>query len=344
MAAALPVAAIRGIEYSLPEGVESTADLAAEFPEWAVAKISERTGVRTRHIAAPGECASDLAAAAAAKLFASGKCAASDIDFVLLCTQTPDYLLPTTACVLQDRLGIPTSAGALDFNLGSSGFVYGLLLAKGLIETGNAKNVLLLTADTYSKLIHPADKSVRTIFGDAAAATLISAASDTEPRLGPFVFGSDGSGAANLMVPAGGMRLPRSAETAVVEKDSSGNLRSRDHLFMDGGEIFAFTLRSVPKLVTGLLEKSGKTRDEIDLFVLHQPNRAMLDTLRKQLRVPPERFYIHLEDCGNTVSATIPIALKSAELDGALKPGALVALIGFGVGYSWCAALVRWTG
>jgi 3-oxoacyl-[acyl-carrier-protein] synthase-3 len=337
-----PAAVIRGIEYFLPEGVESSADLAAEFPDWAVGKIAERTGINTRHIAGPNECASDLAIAAANKLFASGRCVPSDIDFILFCTQTPDYLLPTTACVMQHRLGIPVSAGALDFNLGSSGFVYGLMLAKGLIETGAANNVLLLTADTYSKLIHPADKSVRTIFGDGAAATLVSGAVDRNPAMGPFVFGSDGSGAANLMVPAGGMREPKSAETARAEEDSSGNVRTRDHLFMDGGEIFAFTLRSVPKLLTELLAKSGKTRDDIDLYFLHQPNRAMLDTLRKQLRVPPERLYIHLEECGNTVAASIPIALKAAEMDGTLRPGALVALLGFGGGYSWCAALVRW--
>jgi len=342
MTGPVPAAVIGGIEYFLPEGVESSADLAAEFPDWAAGKISERTGIDTRHIAGPTECASDLAVAAARKLFDSGRCAASDIDFILLCTQTPDYLLPTTACVIQQRLGIPVSAGALDFNLGSSGFVYGLMLAKGLIETGSANNVLLLTADTYSKLIHPADKSVRTIFGDGAAATLVSAVQNGDAAIGPFVFGSDGSGAPYLMVPAGGMREPGSAETATIEEDSNGNLRSRDNLFMDGGEIFAFTLRSVPKLLTELLEKSGKTRDDIDLYVLHQPNRAMLDALRKQLRVPAERLYIHLEGCGNTVSASIPIALKAAEQDGTLRPGALVALLGFGGGYSWCAALVRW--
>lgn len=343
MTGSAPSAVIRGIEYVLPARVESNADLAAEFPDWPVAKIAERTGIESRHIAARDECASDLAIAAAGKLFASGRCAPADIHFVLLCTQTPDYLLPTTACVIQHRLGIPTSAGALDFSLGSSGFVYGLMLAKGLIETGGAKNVLLLTADTYSKLIHPADKSVRTIFGDGAAATLISASEEAETGIGPFVFGSDGSGAPYLMVPAGGMREPRSAETAQTRQDASGNQRSRDHLFMDGGEIFAFTLRSVPKLLTELLDKAGKTRDEIDLFVLHQPNRAMLDALRKQLGVPKERLYIHLEECGNTASASIPIALKAAELDGALKPGSLVALLGFGGGYSWCASLVKWT-
>jgi len=335
-------AAIQAVEYQLPEKVEVGADLAREFPDWAIDKIQAKTGILRRHIAEPDQCASDLAVAAARKLFASGACTPSDVDFVLLCTQTPDYLLPATACVLQDRLGIPASAGALDFSLGSSGYVYGLAMAQGLIETGNARNVLLLTADTYSKLLHPADKSVRLIFGDGAAATLISAVENAEARIGPFVFGTDGKGAGNLIVPAGGMRRPRTPETEVALTDSSGNIRTPENLFMDGGEIFAFALSRVPALVKELLAKAGKAAEQIDLFVPHQPNRFMLETLRKQLRIPPERFYIHLEDCGNTVSATIPIALKSAQEAGMLKSGHLVMLVGFGVGYSWGATLVRW--
>ncbi len=168
-------AAIRAIEYYLPEKAVTTEQLSAEFPEWSVQKIDEKTGIQVRRIAGEDECSSDLGVAAAQKLFESGACAAHDIDYVLFCTQSPDYFLPTTACLIQDRLGIPTSAGALDFNLGCSGFVYGLGLAQGLIESGQAANVLLLTAETYSKFIHPRDRSVRTIFGDAAAATLVSA-------------------------------------------------------------------------------------------------------------------------------------------------------------------------
>lgn len=335
-------ASIKGIEYYLPEQTESGEDLQGQFPNWPVAKIEKQTGISVRHIAAPNECASDLAVVAANKLFASGLCSASEIDFLLFCTQTPDYLLPPTACLLQHRLGVPTSAGALDFNLGSSGFVYGLALAQGLIENDNASRVLLLTADTYSKLIHPADKSVRTIFGDAAAATLVSKADTGEPRIGPYVFGTDGTGANNLIVPAGGMRLPRSAETAREDTDASGNTRSRDNLFMDGGEIFAFTLSSVGNMLRELFAKSGKTEQDIDLYVFHQPNQYMLETLRKQMKIPPERFCIYLKNCGNTVSATIPIALKAAQEEGVLKPGMLVLLAGFGVGYSWAATLVRW--
>lgn len=336
-------AALRAIEYHLPEHVVSTEDLAREFPDWSVEKIESKTGIRNRHIAAPGECSSDLAVAAAEKLFASGVCQPEQIDYILLCTQSPDYFLPTTACLIQHRLGIPTTAGALDFNLGCSGFVYGLGLAEGLISTRQASCVLLLTAETYSKFIHPQDRSVRTIFGDAAAATLLIATETDQALLGPFIYGTDGSGGPNLMVPAGGFRQPRSEASKVATQDDQGNVRSADNVFMAGGEIFHFTLTSVPASIEALLQKAGITLEDIDLVVFHQANRYMLDHLRKRMKLNPNKFYIHMQDCGNTVSSTIPIALQAACLDGTLKPGALVLLAGFGVGYSWAITLLRWS-
>ena len=197
-------AAIAAIEYYLPERTISTQDLATEFPEWSAEKIDAKTGICERHIAAAGECASDMAVAAARKLFDSGACRPGEIDYLLLCTQSPDYFLPTTACLVQNRLGIPTASGAMDFNLGCSGYVYGLGLAQGLIASGQASRILLLTAETYSKFLNARDRSVRTIFGDAAAATLVSAVDEPTPRIGPFVYGTDGSGGPNLIVPTGG--------------------------------------------------------------------------------------------------------------------------------------------
>ncbi|MFB3778608.1 MAG: 3-oxoacyl-ACP synthase III family protein [Bryobacteraceae bacterium] len=335
-------AAIAAIEYHLPSRVLTTEQLAAEFPEWSVEKIDEKTGIQERHIAGPDECSSDLAEAAARRLFDSGACRAEEVDFLLLCTQSPDYFLPTTACILQHRLGIPTRAGALDFNLGCSGFVYGLGLAQGLIETGQASAVLLLTGETYSKFLHPRDRSVRTIFGDAGSATLLRGVERQEPALGPYVFGTDGRGAQNLIVPTGGMREARSAASALDREDGSGNIRSRDNLFMDGTEIFAFTLDVVPRTVAELLRRAALSAGDIDLFVFHQANRYMLEHLRKKMKLPAEKFYLCMSHCGNTVSSTIPIALKHAEADGLLKDGARVVLVGFGVGYSWGAALVRW--
>lgn len=335
-------AKISAIEYALPQTQLSNEDLVREYPEWTVEKITEKTGIVQRYVTSADECASDLGVRAAEKLFASGAASVSDIDYLIFCTQSPDYFLPTTSCVIQERLGLATSVGAFDFNLGCSGFVYGLGLAKGLIETGQASNVLLITAETYSKFIHPGDRSVRTLFGDAGAATLIANAAIASEDIGPFVYGTDGRGAKNLIVPAGGLRRPCDTDTARVEMDDQGNYRSLDNLYMNGSEVFAFTLNSVPKAVKTLLDKSGETLDSIDLFVFHQANRFMLDHLRKKCKIPEEKFVLAYQKFGNTVSCTIPIALKEAELSGQLHKGMRVMLVGFGVGYSWAANLIRW--
>jgi 3-oxoacyl-[acyl-carrier-protein] synthase-3 len=340
---------VAAIEYYLPPKIVTTQDLADEFPEWSVEKIDSKTGISERHIAGDDECASDLAVEAARKLFDSGACQPSEIDFILYCTQSPDYFLPTTACIIQDRLGVPTASGAYDFNLGCSGYIFGLGQAEGLIATGQASNVLLLTAETYSKFIHPRDRTVRTIFGDAAAATLIRSreAADTPsdgtdvPYLGPFVYGTDGSGAKNLMVPAGGFRQPRTPETGIASADSHGNVRSADNLIMEGGEIFDFTIGSVPASVAVLLQKTGLSLDDIDLFIFHQANRFMLNHLRKKMKIPEAKFVVAMSHCGNTVSSSIPIALKDATDSGRAPSGAVVMLVGFGVGYSWGAMLLR---
>ncbi|QJD99018.1 ketoacyl-ACP synthase III [Massilia forsythiae] len=328
----------------LPAQVLANDELAALYPEWSADKILAKTGIRARRLAAPGETAADLAAAAAERLFAQGVVARAEIDFILLCTQAPDYLLPTTACVLQERLGIARSAGALDFNLGCSGFVVGLSLAKGLVESGAARRVLLLTADTYSKYIHAQDRSVRTLFGDGAAATVVGAADAAAPdgqAIGPFVFGTDGRGAHDLIVATGGARHARDAASGVAQLDANGNLRSRDDLYMNGAEVFAFSLREVPKAIDALLDKAGLAKDDIDYFVLHQANRFMLDALRKKIGVAPEKLPIHMEDVGNTVSSTIPLTLIRMRAAGQLRPGARLMLVGFGVGYSWAATILQ---
>jgi len=247
-------------------------------------------------------------------------------------------LLPTTACLVQKQLGLPTSCGALDINLGCSGYIYGLSVAKGLIETGQARNVLLVTADTYSKLLHPEDKSVRAIFGDGAAATWLTDTPNGE-ALGPFVFGTDGGGAHNLIAQIGGVR-------SVARANQSGPANTvwakSDFLQMNGPEIFNFTLRVVPDLVQRLLAKAQITTDQIDLFVLHQANAYMIEHLREKLGLPPEKTWLFLRDCGNTVSSSIPLALKGAQEAGRLAAGARLMLLGFGVGYSWAGCVARW--
>ncbi|MBN3728445.1 ketoacyl-ACP synthase III [Burkholderia sp. Ac-20379] len=338
-------AAILDIASHLPDGVLGNDALAALYPEWPAEKILAKTGIRERRIAADGETASDLAFAAAQRLFAKGTVSAAQIDFVILCTQAPDYILPASACILQHRLGIPTHAGAFDVNLGCSGYVYGLSLAKGLVETGAARCVLLLTADTYSKYLHPLDKSVRTLFGDGATATAIGVdehgdAGGAEP-IGPFVFGTDGRGAGNLIVRAGLFREPRSAASAVEREDASGNVRTDEHLYMNGAEVMAFSLAEVPRAADRLLERANLARDDIGCFVLHQANRFMLEALRKKMKIPEDRFPILVEHTGNTVSSTLPLALEQLRADGRLARGTRAMLLGFGVGYSWAGCLLN---
>lgn len=327
---------VKAISYYLPVSVLTNEELVKEFPEWTVEKVAGKVGISERRIAGVNETSADLAFKAGTKLFTEHNINPEGVDFLLFCTQSPDYLLPTTACTLQDRLKIPIHAGALDFNLGCSGFVYGLALAKGLILGRMAKNVLLITSETYSKFMHPKDKTNRTIFGDAAAATLISTSGFAE--IGEFNFGTDGSGAENLIVKTGGMRNPDLMKD--LEFDTSGNPRSSDHLFMNGTEIFNFTLEKVPEMVDLTLEENKTNKEEIDLFVFHQANKYMLNFLRKKIRIPEEKFYYFIENVGNTVSATIPIALYEAQRDKSIRPGHKVLIAGFGVGYSWAGNML----
>lgn len=334
-------AALTAITSYLPSGVLTNEELARELGGWDAQKILEKTGIAVRHVAAPDECSSDLGVAAAQRLFAKGACAPGDVDFLLFCTQSPDYFLPTTACLVQDRLGLRLDCGALDINQGCSGFVYGLALAKSLIETGSATNVLFITAETYSKFINRRDRSVRTIFGDGAAATLVSAIESDEELIGPFVFGTDGRGAPELIVPAGAMRHPVGCEQMLEREDGRGNWRSERNLYMNGPEVYRFTVETVPKLLDELLERSGREVEDVDHFFFHQANKFMLDRLRARTPIPEEKFFVDLQNSANTVSSTIPIALEKAICRGRIKSGDMLALVGFGVGYSWAAAMLK---
>jgi 3-oxoacyl-[acyl-carrier-protein] synthase III len=334
-------AVIKAIKSFLPAGKLTNEQLAEEFGDWHAGQILSKTGVAVRGVAAADETASDLGVAAGERLFAAGACAPEEIDFLLFCTQSPDYFTPTSACVMQDRLGLKTSCGAIDFNQGCSGYVYGLALAKSLIEAGTASQVLLITADTYTKFINRRDRSIRTLFGDGAAATLVTSVEAESEMIGPIVLGTDGRGANEIIVPAGGLRCPPTAETAVEKEDDAGNWRSAENLYMNGADVFSFALRTVPPAVDQLLQESGLTMDQVDFFVLHQANKFILERLRGKMKIPGEKFWIDMENCGNTVSSTIPIALESAIEQGRIKRGDRVALVGFGVGYSWGAAMIR---
>jgi 3-oxoacyl-[acyl-carrier-protein] synthase-3 len=338
-------ARIIGVEYHLPDNIVSTEALSRRFPEWRVENIDAKTGIEHRHVAAEGECASDLAVLAGRKLFDSGICSPGQVDFLLLCTQSPDYVLPSTACLLQERLGISSSVGALDFNLGCSGFVYGLGLAEGLISTGQARCVLLITADTYSKYISPDDKSCLTVFGDAAAATLLVAQPGRTPSIGPFVYGTDGRGANQLIVPGSGTRrnLLGSSLGPLETSGKPGRPVDEGRLYMNGNSVFQFAISQVPTAVNALLDKAGLAIADIDLFVFHQANAYLLEELRTILGIPRDKFQIAIRFCANTVSSSIPIALHEAHVDGRLSHGTVIMIVGFGVGFSWGATLVRWS-
>ena len=325
---------IKDIAYYLPEKILTNEQIAQAFPEWSAEKVANKVGITERHIAADDETAADMAYHAAETLFAQGV-DRNAVDFIILCTQSPDYMLPSSACVLQDRLGLSKNCGAFDFNLGCSGYEYGLAIAKGLIAANIAKNILLLTAETYTKYLHEQDNGNRTIFGDGASASLVSTEGFAE--IGEVVVGTDGSGAENLIVRSLGSRHKDLMNNAQVDED--GNIVSGDHLYMHGGNVFNFTADVVPPMVEELLEKSHLKQDEVDLWVFHQANKYMINYLRKLLDIDKEKFYIYMQTVGNTVSSTIPIALCEARKEDRLHGNILLA--GFGVGLSWGGVMLH---
>ena len=325
---------IKDIAYYLPKKVLTNEQIAQLYPEWSAEKVVNKVGITERHIAADDETATDMAYQAAENLFAQG-IDRNAVDFIILCTQSPDYFLPSSACILQDRLGLSKNCGAFDFNLGCSGYEYGLAVAKGLIVAGIAQNILLLTAETYTKYIHPQDKGNMTIFGDGASATLVS--TEGFAQIGEVVVGTDGSGAENLIVRTSAARHKALANN--VAQDEDGTIVSDDHLYMHGGNVFNFTADVVPDMVEKLLNMSGLQQDDIDLWVFHQANKYMINYLRKLLDIDKDKFYIYMEKVGNTVSSTIPIALCEARKEDRLHGHVLLA--GFGVGLSWGGVMLN---
>lgn len=319
---------IKAIEYFLPQKTEDGSTLKKDNPDWRIEEIEKKTGVQVRHIADPEQTAVDMAELAAEKLFTAG-IPKETIDFLVLVTQSPDYVLPTSACILQDRLGLQQSCMAFDVNLGCSGFIYGLAIGASLIETGVARRGLICCSETYCKYIDKSDRACRPLFGDGAAVTLLE--SSDRADMGPFVMGTDGSGFRNLIVPMSGARL-----------DSTGTDKNR--LFMAGADIFMFTMDKVPECVTALLDKSGKTILDIDCFIFHQASKLVIDNIVRRLELPEEKVFRNYQMIGNTVSASIPIALKDAVAEKKIKTNDLVMLVGFGVGYSWGSCMVQWSG
>lgn len=325
------------IEFFVPSKKLSNAQV--QHGKWTAEAIEKTLGISNRYVAGHDEYALDLARMAIERLLRCTDKKKEDIDYLLVCTQSPDYLVPTNACVLQNQVGLGTAIGALDFNLGCSGYVYGLSLAKGLLDSGQASNVLLVTAETYSKYINEEDYANRMLFGDAATATLID--KDLSTRIVASKFGTDGSGYDALIVPDAGLR-PHSTEHKSKTADRTGTVKRSGYLHMDGGRIMNFALHRIPFLIEDLLKKVGINKSEIDHFVLHQANAFVLEQLRIKCDIPADKLHICSRDFGNTVSNTIPIALSELQKAAVIKAGDRVMLIGFGVGLSWGGMIVEW--
>ncbi len=317
----------------------TNAMLGKEFPGLKIEELTRLTGVYSRAVAELSETSLDMAVHAAELLFAREGRDRSAIDFVIFCSAGGDYITPASACIVQDRLKLSNHCGAFDINQGCTGYIYGLSLADSLIRAGNASNVLLLTSEAITRTIHPRDKANRAIFGDAATASLISVL-QSESKMRPFVFGTDGSRYDQIIIKHGRERfpLPQFAEDDFT--DEFGNVRNHANFYMNGSEVFNFSVGKAPELISDLLERSELAFGDIDLFVFHQANRIILETIGRKLKVPSEKLVIELEDVGNTVSSTIPIALQRAIESGKCRRGHKVLLAGFGVGFSWGGTVI----
>ena len=313
----------------MPEGGADCLELAKAHPEWDVGKTMEKTGVRRLRYARRDESTLDMAYAAAVKVM-DGLPHEDHPDTVIVVTQTPDALLPQCSALLQHRLGLDTSVKCLDVSHGCSGFIYGLSTAYSYVRSGLSRRVLLVTVDNYSKIIDQTDKKTCMLFSDGASACVVGPADESIW----FHFGTEGGKGKSIVCENSGV--------GVVSGEFEEATVPRPRFVMDGYGVFLFTLGRVPGEITAFLEKSGKRKDEIDLFVLHQASRFVLESIRSKLDIDPSKMIIDLEEVGNTTSSSIPIALRRAEESGRLKRGDLVLLFGFGIGLSWGGALLTY--
>jgi 3-oxoacyl-[acyl-carrier-protein] synthase III len=328
---------LAGVSSAVPSQSHEVAELTSVFGEDDVRKIIKSAGVRARRISPPNVCTSDLCGAAAEGLLDALGWERDSIDALIFVSQTPDYVLPATSCVLHGTLGLAASCAAFDLNLGCSGYPYGLWLASEILR-GSFRRILLLTGDTITKLAAPRDRSVALLFGDAGTATALEADPDAPDM--HFEMGTDGTGKDHLIVPGGGFRTPHTAALAEATEREGGNIRSDENLYMNGGEIFGFTLNRVPPLVEAILKNSGWTRESADAFVFHQANRFMLQHLGKAMKLPADKMVLGLEEFGNTSSASIPLALTTGLRERLSSSTMRLVLAGFGVGFSWAGAAI----
>lgn len=326
--------------YYLPEHAVTNQQLHEENPTWNIHQLEKTAGVVKRHIAGDDETALDLSLRACKKLFSLNPEAQNQIDGIIFCTQSEDYIMPPNSCILHKMLDLPERVFVFDFNLACSGHIYGIALAQGLIFSGIAKTILLVNADTYSKYIHKQDRSARVLFGDGAAASLITISDSTQGII-DIQCATSGKGYDKFIIPAGGCRTPKSKDTSVPLRDDSGNIRTLEHIHMDGMGILAFVNSKVSQQIRNILKHNKLTINDIDLFVFHQASKVALDSLTRILQIEPEKVFLNLREVGNTVSASIPIALRDALDRGMIVRGDKVIASGFGVGLSWATAIIE---
>ncbi|MHC4201381.1 MAG: 3-oxoacyl-ACP synthase III family protein [Planctomycetota bacterium] len=331
---------IRGIQAVVPSRRLGLEDVSARFGSEAADRIAKMTGIRERHVVSEGQTASDLAVEAARRLFEKAEVRPGDIDGVVFVTQTPDFIMPATSCMLQDRLGLPQHALAFDVNQGCSAYPYGLAVCHGLIAGEVASRVLLLVADTLSVNLSDKDKGTYPLFGDSATATVLERVGGPGDLLA-FELGTDGSGWANIIVPVGQCRYPTVGEFRAHAPEELRKVPDPESISMDGNEVFAFTLRVVPEMVRTTLEKAQKTVDDTDYFFFHQANLFIINHLLKKTGLPAEKCPVSIDRYGNT-SGPSPAVTACDALPRSGRRGELtVMFVGFGIGHSWASALVK---
>ena len=330
---------IKSIEYYLPENIVTNEDLQKENPHWNLDNVAEKSGVYQRHISGNNETAFDLSVKACDKLFQTND--KNEIDGIIYCTQSPDYIMPSNSFLLHNYLKLENKVFAYDFNHACTGFIYCLAMANAFVKAGMAKSILLINADTYSKYINRKDRSTRVLFGDGAAATIVKESNEKKGII-DIELGSFGSGYKKFWIPAGGLRLPESDTTLVEVENNRGNIRTQNDIEMDGFGVWSFINSVAPKQIDRLLSKNNFAKTDVDQFIFHQASLMTLQSIMRLMNINKEQVFINIHNIGNTVSASIPIALKDAIDQDKINIGSTLILSGFGVGLSYGAILMEY--
>jgi 3-oxoacyl-[acyl-carrier-protein] synthase-3 len=329
------------MHYCVPKKRLTNEELAERFGERQLKSIVKMAGIRERRVVTDGQTASDLAYWAARRLIEDRQVDRKDIDLLIFASQTSDYRIPATACVLHERLGLSEKCAAFDINLGCTSFPYTLSVAHSMLKSGLASKALLLNADALTTVIHPLDRGLVPLHGDAGVATLVEPLSGKGGFVG-FALGTDGTGYKHLMIPASGARIPRSEETRKETTDESGIVRTQEHLYMNGPAVFHFSVYKVPEVIKEALVRFGLTVDDLDLVLLHQANKSMVDMIYRALNVPASKRFYFMEMVGNASGASSPMLLAEAWRQGLIKPRQRTLLAAFGVGLSWGVTVIEW--